>query len=208
MTAFLDVERFEANTRQRWGSYLAIIASLALIAAGFALRSRDLNATQRVESTADGIAARYPAGWLVEVNDTVGQPGAARVRDFVFRIQDPAALPFKTTLQVSLLPVGPDATIADIPDQINLTRANGFNSYRVLQIQTVRFGERPAISLEYAYVEQEANPFLQSLPVVVRGIDVITVRSSQAILITFRAESQSFERNRPYFDTFLRSLSF
>jgi hypothetical protein len=60
----------------------------------------------------------------------------------------------------------------------------------------------------YAYAASEANPILQSIPIVVRAIDVVVLRSSQAVIITYRADAESFERNRHYFEAFLRALEF
>ena len=190
-------ESTELNFRQRWASYLTIFVAVIGLAGGIALRSRSLNATDRFENRQEGLAANYPSNWLLE-------EGAG---DFVFRVQDPAALPFKTTLQISLLTVGPGARTADIPDLLNMTRAASLPAYRPLAITpTTLPNGTQGIQMEYAYVATETNPFLQTVPIVVHALDVIVLRSNQAVVITYRADSQSFDSNRHFFDSFLRTL--
>ena len=40
----------------------------------------------------------------------------------------------------------------------------------------------------------------------IRAVDVVVLHSSQAIIITFRSDAESFDRNRHYFDDFLKTL--
>ncbi|MEP7285243.1 MAG: hypothetical protein ABI947_05690 [Chloroflexota bacterium] len=199
MIGFAETEHIELNFRQRWASYLTIIVAVLALAGGYALRVNSLNATQRFENKQIGLAARYPVNWLLEEGKT----------DFVFRVQDPAAVPFKTTLQMALLPFGPDALLAEIPNYLNITRATSLSTYIALQINSVTLPNgTQGLQMEYAYAASETNPALQSVPIVVRGLDVIVLRNSQALVITYRADVQSFDRNRHYFDSFLRSLEF
>lgn len=193
------VQSDELTFRQRWASYLTIIVALTALALGFALRSRALNATTRYENRQAGIAASYPQNWLLDEGSG----------SMVLRVQDPAAIPFKTTLEIALLPVGPDAHPADIPDLLNMTRARTLATYRPLEIVPVRLANgQQGLQMQYAYVASEENPFLQSVPIVVRAVDIIVLRSNQALIITYRADAQSFEQNRHYYDNFLRSLEF
>src|SRR5258708_16708440 len=205
MISFLNVESVELNFRQRWASYLTILAALLGLGGGLLLRNKNWDATNRYENQTVGIIARYPANWLLQESL---EPTKA---DFVFRVQDPASIPFKTTLQVSLLIVGPGAHPADIPDLLNMTRASSFSAYRPLEIAQITLPDGTSgIQMHYAYVSSEANQFLQSVPIVVEALDVIAVKknSNQAVVITFQSDSQFFEQNRHYFDSFLKSLQF
>jgi hypothetical protein len=196
---FIEVEQIELNFRQRWSSYLTIIVAVVVIVGGFVLRTRALTATQRFEDKEAGIAARYPVNWLVDQNG----------HDFIFRAQDPAALSFKTTLQIAIVTVGPDAHTTDLPDILNPVRAASLPAYRPLTITPIKFANgTEALQMAYAYVSSESNPFLQSVPIVVQAIDVIVLRRNQALVVTYRADEKFFERYRPVFDTFLRSLEF
>ena len=199
MIDYRSAETTELNFRQRWASYLTIFVTLVALFAAFLLRGRSLDATADYENKEEGITAHYPINWLLE--ESKG--------DFVFRVQDPAAIPFKTTLQMALLPVGPGARNADIPDLLNMTRAASLSAYRALAIRPVTLPNGvQGIQMDYAYVSSEANPFLQSVPIVVRAIDVIVLRNNQALVVTYRSDSQTFEKNQHYFDNFLRTLEF
>src|SRR4051812_36252242 len=89
------------NFKQRWASYLTIVIAVIGVGTGLLMRSRVQNSTDIRPRQDDGITARYPSNWLL-------QEGVKGKDDYVFRVQDPAAVPFKTTLQVSLMPVGPN----------------------------------------------------------------------------------------------------
>ncbi len=192
-------EHLELNFRQRWASYLTIAVAIAGVLGGLLLRSNIVNATARFENKQTGIAVRYPVDWLLEQ----GQD------DFVIRAQDPAAIPFKTTLQIALMPIGEGARVAYILDLLNINRAASLPAYRPLEIAPIMLPNgAQGTQMTYAYVASEANPFLQTVPIVVRAVDVVVIRSSQAVIITYQADSQSFERDRHYFDTFLRTLEF
>jgi hypothetical protein len=200
MMNLFDSDQSALNFRQRWASYLTILVAIGALTFAYSLRSRALNATTGFENKQAGVAARYPSNWLLD------QQG---VSDIIFRVQDPAALPFKTTLQVSLLTVGPDATSADIPDLLNMTRASTLSTYRPLNIAPITLPNGThGLRMAYAYVASEENPFLQSVPIVVRAVDVIVLRSNQALVITYRADTQSYDENLHFFDSFLRSLEF
>ncbi len=205
MISLLNAESIALTFRQRWANYLTILAAFIGIGGGMLLRNQNLDATNRYENQTVGIIARYPANWLLEESQ---EPTKA---DFVFRVQDPESIPFKTALQVSLLIVGPGAHPADIPDLLNMTRAGSFSAYRPLEIAQITLPDGTSgIQMHYAYVSSETNQFLQSVPIVVEALDVIAVKknSNQAVVITFRSDSQFFEQNRHYFDNFLKSLQY
>src|SRR5262249_40536896 len=141
---------------------------------------------------------RYPARWLLEEN----QGGV------VFRVVDPAAIPYKTAIEISMLPVGPGARSAlDVLNPLNITRAISYPAYSTLEIVPVVLPNgKQATQRTSAYPNVQPTPGLQTAPIMVRAVDVVLIHSSQAIIITFRSDSASFDRNRHYFDDFLRTL--
>lgn len=192
-------DQSELTFRQRWGSYLAIFVVVAGVLAGFLYRSNIVNATFPFVKPEVGITARYPANWLLEEGPT----------PIVFRATDPSASPFKTTLQVQLVPTGPGTTAAYILNQLDMDRSARLPAYRSLDRQPVVLtGAQRGTQMIYAYAAVGANPFLQDEPVTVRAIDLVVLRPGQAIVISYQADAASFEKNRHYFDDFLRSLSF
>jgi hypothetical protein len=161
-----------------------VIVAMALFLMGLGLQS--------------GIRADVPVDWLVTSDDPT----------FVFQAEDPGAVPFKTLLRVSLVPVGEEATPRNVVDTLTLQRAGRLSTYRVLSIEAATLGESEALEMTYAYVDSDVNPFLSTVPVVVQGRDVVVIRGSQAVVVTFREERSRFEANEILFDNFLDSLEF
>ncbi|GAB4554428.1 MAG: hypothetical protein OHK0023_24540 [Anaerolineae bacterium] len=189
----------ELTFNQRWASYLTIAVAIAGVVVGYIYRQNTIDATFPFINREAGITARYPARWLLE------EGGA----NFVLRAQDPAALPFKTTLQLRLLPTGEGARPSDILDLLDLDRAARLPAYRSQTRQPVTLpnGARGQ-QMIYAYAYVNPNPFLQAEPITVRALDIVLLRTGQAVVITYEAEASRFERHRHYFEAFLRSLSF
>ncbi len=173
---------------------------MALIA-GLLLRSSVEGATQLFVDNATGIAARYPTGWLLDR----GAPSA----NFVFQVEDPTALSFKTTLSVAIQPIGPNATVYDVAELLTLKQAQTLAAYHYLGLAPVQLPNGTAATrLSFAYAASDANPFLGSVPVVVRADDVIVLSHGQAIIAAYQADAQSFTANERYFTAFLRTLTF
>jgi hypothetical protein len=181
---------------QRWNSYLAIALAGAFLFLGITLRNDALNATQPFENLEAGVRAQLPGGWLVDTGSS----------DYVFRAQDPDALPFKTTLQVSVLTVGPDATPNLVLDLLNLDRAPRFSTYREISRSDETLRGDPAKRMIYAYTQDERNPFQATVPIVVEGADVVVLRRGQAVIITYREERSAFEANLYRFENLLQTV--
>ncbi|WP_119072235.1 hypothetical protein [Aggregatilinea lenta] len=190
-------EPTELNFRQRWNTYLALFSAVVALFVGVTLRNNALNATVTFEDLESGIRAQIPNRWLVDSRDA----------DVVFRAEDAAATPFKTLLQVSIIPVGPDATPRNVVDQINIQRAQQFSAYRRMTQteQTLRDGTT-AIRMTYTYAQSESNPFLESPTIAVEGVDVVILRGVQAVIVTYREERGAFDDNLYRFENLLQTL--
>jgi hypothetical protein len=189
----------ELTQRQRWSHYFALLFGLAALVIGLNLYVSNLNAATLYTNVQVGISAEYPANWLID-----SSPG-----DYVFRVRDPAQADFKTTFQVAVSPVGPTSTARNILDALSLNRAPTLDGYRVLLVEPYLLpDESEAVAMSYVFVATEPNPFLESLPVVVEGLDILTVKRGQAIVITFLSDSRVYNQNLEIFEQFLRSLSF
>jgi len=62
--------------------------------------------------------------------------------------------------------------------------------------------------MEYTFASSESDPFLQSVPIVARGQDVLTIKRGQAIIISFLSASTTYERDYAMFEQFINSLEF
>ena len=182
---------------QRWNTYLSLALAAVVLFLGLAMRDSALNATVTLEDLEAGVRAQVPAGWLID----------RRSGDYVFRVVDPNALPFKTLLQVAILPVGPDATPANVLHQIEINRPLSLPGYQVIARQNVTLsGGEPAIRLTYAYFESERNPALESLPLVIEGVDLVVLRGAQAVVVSYREDRTRFNENLYRFENMLNTL--
>ncbi len=183
---------------QRWANYLTLIFGLVGMFIGFNLRDSALNATSLYVNTQAGIQAAYPRNWLIDQGGT-----------YVFRVRDMAQRGFKTTIQVAVLPIGPDHTERNVLDTLVLSRVQSLAGYNVIGIDDyVLPDETPAIWVTSTYVDTQTDPFLQGVPTSVESVDVITIKRGQAIIITFLSDAQFFDENLLTFQQFLNELEF
>jgi hypothetical protein len=184
---------------QRWANGLVFLTALAVLAFGFLLKDQIMGGTQTYRDLAAGILAQYPSGWLLETQG-----------DFVFRVRDPKSPSFRTTLQVAVESIGADAAARNILDDLAFKRSLTLAAYETLRTipdYPLPDGET-ATRLEYVYVDTEANPFLESLPVVVYGVDIVSIKGGQAIIITFQVEADRFDEEEWRLEQFLATLEF
>jgi len=194
----LDESQRGLSRSQVLNTLFAIVTALGMMAFGLSARSSALNATLPFVDAESGVRARLPAGWLLTTDDPA----------FVVQAQDPSAIPFKTVLRISLLPVGEATTPRNVVDNLTLERAGRLANYRVLSVDPFSFGEDPAIELNYAYVQDEINPFVNAVPLVVQGRDVVIIREGGALIATYLEERSRFAANEAIFEVFLASLEF
>ncbi len=174
--------------------FMMLIGSLTF---GFLLRQQDTNEIWSYISREAGVEAYYPAGWLTD------EQGA-----YVARIRDPKARPFKTQYVVTAFPYGPESSVRNVLDSVTIQRANDLSAYRVLSIQQISYGGVMLTQMDFAYVDADPNPFIQRLPVVVQGRDIVIIDGNRAIVVTFMSEQATFDENLPAFEQFLLSLRY
>ena len=186
------------DLRQRWANVFAILVSVLLMLLGLNLRNQAINATIYYESPQAGVSAYYPQYWLLDTSE-----------DYVFRVRDLSRTGYKTSFQVSVRPVGDDAVERNIADRLTLDRLQTFTDYRVQPLipYTLPNGST-AQALYYSFTASDASPFLQAIPSVVEGLDILAIRGGQAVIISFRADASLFEEELPRFESFLRDLRF
>ncbi len=188
----------QITPRQRWSiafSYMLIVIGLLL---GVNQRDSLLNQTSLYSNNTAGISASYPARWLLDES-----------QDNVFRIRDMSHLGFKTTIEVRSLPVGGDGAERNLLDHLSLQRSQVFIDYSVLGYDTFRLpDDSQAVTMTYTFVSRHASPFLEGVSSVVNGLDILTIRRGQALVVSFRAESSQYERELQTFYRFIENLEF
>jgi hypothetical protein len=197
MTEIVEIyEPTELNFNQRWNTYLALVLAVGMLFIGITMRNGALSATQPFEDLEAGVRAQLPAGWLL----------TAQSGDVVFSAKDPDALPFKTTLEVSVLTVGPDTLPNTVLDILKLTRAPRLSNYRELSRTPTTLRDDDAMRMTYAYTQDERDPFQATVPLVVQGVDVVVLRRGQAVIISYREERTAFDSNLYRFEDLLQTV--
>lgn len=181
----------------RYAEILVLVVMLFAILGGLAIKQQSQSITWLFESRQAGISVRYPAGWLV-------QEGGGHI----VTVRDPKARPFKTQFIISSIPTSPQTTTRNILDGVTLQRSNDLAAYRVLSIASTTLNGSNVAQVEFAYVDADPNPFIQRLPIVVRGVDLVLITSSRAIVVTFMSDSTTFEADRDQFQRFVASLRY
>ena len=191
-------ESMPSNRQQRWGHYLTLLVGLLALLYGLNMRSGALNATAVYTNAQAGIRAAYPLNWLLDEDG-----------DYVFQVRDMSRVGYKTTIRVATRPVSTSMSERNVLDSLNITRPLNLSTYTPLSFEAYTLpDESPGTAMTYSFVETETNPFLASVPVVVSGLDILTIRGGQALIITFRADAATFDEDIAVFNRFLRSLEF
>ncbi|MFN8529613.1 MAG: hypothetical protein U0670_13465 [Anaerolineae bacterium] len=191
-------EQRQLSLRQRWSHYLVIFYGVLMVIVAINLRDSILYATVPYEDVRAGIRCLYPQNWLL---DTDG--------DYVFRVRDMTQPDFKTTVQVQIIPISPSSTVRNLLDDLKLTRAQVYAAYQQFPREEITLAnDIPASSVEYTFVSSGTDPFLETLPTVVEGQDIIVLQRGQAVVITFQSSAERYEQLYPIFQTFLDDLEF
>ena len=190
-------EKGIAARRDRQANWMVVgIAVLALVL-GWLVKSTAENRTTTYDS--GGFSARYPSGW---VDSTVSTP-------VIMRFEDPWAIPSRTVLLLARHPLAPNIAnpLSALQQTLSLERGTSWTAYRVLDVrEDVSIGARVGTQVSFAFVETRPNPFLSTLPVVVRGQDYIFAQGDQALVSTLLAAEDDYERSEDVLIDFVRSL--
>jgi len=194
----IDEAQLGLTRSQTINSVLIVAAAAIMMLFGLLMQNSSASTALPFLDDESGIRALIPANWLITTDSDT----------FVMQAEDPGAIPFKTLLRVSIVPAGEEATPRNVVDTLTLQRSGRLSTYRVLSIEPTTLRDDEALEMNYAYVQDEPNPFLNAVPVVVRGRDVVIIRGNQAIVVTYREQSSRFEANEFLFEDFLDTLQF
>lgn len=177
---------------------LAVVAMVALaLVLGLLLRNFTLYRTEKFAFDNLGITGRVPADWLKEFGD-----------DPLLSVRNPMAGGFSPILELRSRPLAEEANEAMVLDALALERAATVDAYKTLGVTQVLVNETPATQRRYAYVEVNHNPYVDRLPLVVEGVDLTLRREGQVVVVTFLADSDTFDLYYRYFRAFVEGLKF
>jgi len=183
--------------RQRYSHYFVLVYAVIAFIIGINLRDATLYATVPYADTEVGIRAFYPQNWLL---DTEG--------DAVLRVRDMAQTGYKTTIQVTVLPVTINMRARNILDNLIITRSQTLSEFGVLSLETTTLRDLPVTAMTYTFASGEINPFLESLPRIVQGYDILVIQGGQAVVITLLSDTENYAQTLPIFERFLDDLEF
>jgi hypothetical protein len=190
-------ERAGLTFRQRWSHYLAVAFAVVGLLIGINLRDSTINATSIYVNPQAGITGEYPLNWLLEEGSG----------EFIFRVRDISASGYSTTIQVSAQPVGPRTSARNMFDVISFSRGQTLAAYTEISREPFALpDETQTEAMTYVFAESQINPYLQNIPFVIRGLDILILARGQAIIITFLSESSAYEENFPILERFLESM--
>lgn len=201
--------------RDRWADWLVIGIVVVALLLGWAVKAWAESDTESFNDPETGLTLHYPAGWL-----------AGSAEDYMFKARDPQSGPFKITYQVTSDKLDPARPIS-LVDAVNATvvnRARKLTAFRLLDVEPVDEEGQPlpdnidaasekreapgAIWARYVYIEEKPDPFKESLPAVVLGLDYTTVKGEYLYTFTLLAGEADLEEAEKGFKTFLQDAGF
>lgn len=192
----LEEAASDLTKNDRFSAVLVVIVFAAAIGLGLLLRQQSMGETWPYISQEAGIEGTYPAGWLTDEEGS-----------YVVRIRDPKARPYKTQYQITVVPAGGQTSIRNVLDNLTLQRSVSLPAYRVLSVEEGG-GAEAVTQMEFVFVQTDPNPFIERLPVVVRGLDRVVLDGNRAVIVTYMAEEASYFANLAGFERFVASLRY
>jgi len=187
--------------RDRWADWLVVgIVAVALLL-GWATKSWAEGSTEQFTDPETGLSLNYPTGWLTSCG-----------KDCLFQARDPQSGPFKLTYRVTADKLDPAHPVS-LVDAVNVTSVNQarkLTAFRLLDIETVSEEGQPpsAIWARYVYVDEKPDPFRESLPAVVLGLDYTAVKGEHLYTFTLLASETDFEEAEKDFKAFIKDAGF
>ena len=187
--------------RDRWADWFVIGVVVLAFLLGWAVKAWAEGGTKSFTDPETGLTLDYPAGWLMGSDE-----------DHVFKARDPHSGPFKITYQVTADKLNPahPMSLVDAVNMTSVSRARKLTAFRLLDIETVgEEGQSPsAIWSSYVYVEEKPDPFRESLPAVVLGLDYTAVKGGYLYTFTLLASEADFDEAEKDFKAFLQDAGF
>jgi hypothetical protein len=175
--------RSQGERRDRWVNVIVFAVVLAALLLGWKVKAVAENRT--VPYDVEGLSLRYPAGWVrAKANPPV-----------LLQVEDRMAREFPTQMILQRRPLAGTLAkpLAAAQQSLALERAKQWNAYRELDMEdAVTVAGRQGLHVAFAFVETQPDPFLETLPVVVRGEDYIFAQEGEAYVFTLMASEAAY----------------
>ena len=181
--------------RDRWADWAVLALVAVALVLGWALREAILFRTAPFTIAEAGISGRCPATWVREVGE-----------DPLLRVRNPLSGEFGTVLELRSRPLAAEAEPAMVLDALALERASQVTAYQTLSTDQLLVGEGTATGRTFTYVHVDHSPYVDRLPVVVRGMELALRDGGRVVVVTFLAGAERFDAHYRYFRAFVDSL--
>lgn len=181
--------------RARWADLAVVALVIVALAGGRLLREAALS--RATPFTAGDLSGRYPAGWTRETGD-----------DPLLRVRDPRGGETGAFLELRTRALAAEANPILVLDALTLERAGRETAYQTLSTDQVTVGGKAAVSRTFTYVSVNRNPYLERLPAVMKGVDLVLKDDDRAVIVTFVDSADDFDAGYRYFLAFVESLEF
>lgn len=196
-SAVIPDRTLTAARHARWADLAVMAVVVVALLAGVWVRRATLHRTAGFAFDNLGISGRAPADWARQFGD-----------DPLLRLRDLRSGTFATTLEMRRRPLAAEADVAMALDALALERATNATAYTSLRTEQVSVHDTVATQRGFTYVAVNHNPYVDQLPVVVRGLDVALRVADQVYVITYMANADAFDASYPYFRAFIEDLEF
>lgn len=181
----------------RFAEITVVLVTIIALTAGWFYKSSVENASVPFE--AEGITADAPKGWL-----QVGATG-----EELLRTVDINSSGFGATYVIRQIAVSSEANTSEVASLVTLDHAQSLLAFKMLdQQEVVDIKGRNAYMISYVFVESNPDVTHASIPSVVRGSDFVYLNGDRAVVVSFQADENNYERDLGRFYTFLASLKF
>jgi hypothetical protein len=175
-------------TRDQQSAVWVILTTVLALLLGLGVKTAVTNQTRPF--TNEGLSAEVPAGWLM-------QAGQA---DLVLLARNPQQL--NERYRVRLLPMGDD--LAALAYEQNVQRIQLDEAYRVLAETPVIVNDREGYKVSFATVDLNEG----GLPGVIEGADYYFPETSNTLVVSLQASSDTFTESQKQFQDFLLSITY
>lgn len=190
-----------AHRRDRWADWAVVALVVVALAGGLLLRDFVLSRTSPFSLPDAAITGRYPAQWVRETGE-----------DPLLRVRDPLGGSFDAALELRTRSLTPDGggsvEPALILDTLALERAGRVVAYETLETDRVAVAGGNALRRTFTYVHVNRNPYVNIVPVVVRGIDIALQDGERLIIVTLLAEAGEIKVQERRLVAFVESLAY
>jgi hypothetical protein len=187
--------------RDRWAEWAVVALVAVALVLGLALREAVRSRTVPFAFPEAPVSGRCPANWVRETGD-----------DPLLRARDPLGGEFRTTIELRSRPLAAGAEPAIVLDALALERAGQVAAYRMLGTDQVLLGGQNATRRTLATrrtftcVHVDSDPYVDRLPVVVRGVDLALREGDRVVVVTLLADADRFDANYRYLRRFIQAL--